>query len=152
MTTTPENVRTWRDLADQLTPAQLAALEREERVGASSPYRDGALRYEARRYVVGNIGTAMVGAIAEPSDSTGCLDWDTDWCEDGSWSRYFYGTERKAAGTTIRITGRQYEDGRTEREVLVEGGIDNALSVDEAKQLAAALLCAAEEVERLSNH
>jgi hypothetical protein len=56
---TPENARTWRDLSDQLTPAQITELQREERTRCDP----GALLWQARRYTEAALGDLLQGDI-----------------------------------------------------------------------------------------
>jgi len=140
---TPESARTWRDLSDQLTPAQILELQREERTGCSP----GALRWQARQYAQAALGDILQGDIDAPADATEVHEWETGYHEDGSWSRTFKGTCRKAAAFTAEVFGVQNQDGSTTREVHVCGGED-FLNSAQTRELAAALLEAADEVEQ----
>jgi hypothetical protein len=103
---TPENARTWRDLSDQLTPAQITELQREERTRCDP----GALLWQARRYTEAALGDLLQGDIEAPADATEVHPWETGYYEYG-WSRTFKGTCWKAAGFSVEIFGVQGEGG-----------------------------------------
>jgi hypothetical protein len=138
----PDNATNWRNLTDQLTPAQIAELEREEETGCDP----GALRWQARRYVEAALGDILQGHIEAPPDATEVHAWETCYHEDGSWSRTFEGTHRRLGDFSVEILGVQCEDGFTTREVKVAGGEDYMDSA-QTRELAAALIAAADEVD-----
>jgi hypothetical protein len=148
-TTHDENATHWRDLADQLTREQIAALEREGREGANSPYTPGSLRFEARQYAIGNMGTALLGPVAPPVDAIRVYEWETGYTEDGAWSRTFDGADHKIGDATLRVWGVQYGDGTTKREINVVA--DDLVDAAGARRLAAALIEAADELDRLTS-
>src|SRR5258707_15528556 len=139
--TAAENAATWRDLADQLTPNQIAELESEERTGCPR----GALRWQARHYAQAALGNVLLGDIEAPADAREVRGWETDYTEDGSWSRHFEGARREVAGFSVRIIGVQEQDGSASREVNISGG-DEFLSAAETRELAAALLEVADQI------
>ncbi len=77
-TTHDDNTTTWRDLADQLTPQQIADLQGQERRGADcSPdaYREWLIG-EARDYIADNARDADLNArIRPPAGATSVQDW-----------------------------------------------------------------------------
>lgn len=88
-TTHDDNATTWRDLADQLTPKQIADLEywdREQVPPGIIDWQQGALNY-ARTMARDNIVQAMCGDVAAPADA---IDEPPSRWEDydgGSYSR-----------------------------------------------------------------
>lgn len=72
------------------------------------------------------------------------------WEFDGvGWSRWFDGSVCTAGPATMTITGRQFDDGTALRGVTLQLGDDDLLDADEARSLAAVLLVAAAELDRL---
>ena len=71
--------------------------------------------------------------------------WEFD---NAGWSRRFDGTARAAGPVTVTITGQQFDDGAVRGVALDLGGVE-LLDGDEARSLAAVLLDAASELERL---
>ena len=71
---------------------------------------------------------------------------------NGNWFRTFDGTAHQIGGVRVDIEGTQYPDGRIERRIevtsadLPDGPV---VTADQARQLATALIAAADEVERL---
>jgi hypothetical protein len=137
---TPENARSWRDLADELTPGQIDELEREERTGCGP----GALRYQARHYAQAALGDILLGNVEAPAEATEISGWETGHYADGRWVRVFTGTVRKVGAIEIRIFGEQCGDGTVKREVNI---YDEYLNTAEARLLAAALVAAADEID-----
>jgi hypothetical protein len=111
--TPDDTARTWRDLADQLTPEQIAILEDPERHRRDygTPWSDSELLDIARRYARRNItDEVLFGHIAPPADATRTNGW---WCDrHDNWTRGFHGTQR-ADSVVVRvgIFGTQSADG-----------------------------------------
>ena len=89
--------------------------------------------------------------VEPPADAARTLGWTSD--EDGVWSRTFEGTLR-AVGTAdtdhrakVLIGGVQFSDATVTRSITVTA--NEGLIATEARELAAALLEAADEIERL---
>ena len=72
--------------------------------------------------------------------------WEDQW-ETGLWMRSFEGTERNIDEAQVFIAGCQYQDGRTVRNIIIEARDD--YDVPTARRIAAAIIEAAEEIERL---
>ncbi len=160
-TTSPDRPATcWRDLADLLTPEQLAHLEGWERL-PELPRTDGtlpadverqaSLLFTAREYVGRNVAGIRYADVALPPDTDDAgewVEWDTD-----DLCRWFTGTRRTVVGqAAAEIIGWQHTDGRIEREIVIHSeGLSSAPSVTpaQARELAAALIEAADEVDRL---
>lgn len=154
MTTHSDNVTTWRDLADALTPAQVSYLEQWESHPEVPPLADGGVRspedhaesllFSAREYISQNAAAALYADVAPPADDGTYYPWEH--IGDGRWTRFFTGTEREVGETTVRITGMQYADGTITRTITAHCEDVDAAT---ARLLAAALIEAADELERL---
>jgi hypothetical protein len=157
MTTThDDNATTWRDLADALTPHQIAYLENWEQHPEIPPMADwsappperhaAALLFSAREYVGQNAAAALYADVAPPPEDGQHYPWEHDG--DGKWFRFFAGTARELGETSVTITGLQSADGSIERTISIDGS-DEGLDASTARQIAAALIEAADELERL---
>jgi hypothetical protein len=168
MTTThDENATTWRDLADQLTPEQIAELEESERRHRRNAVENPAwctwlprteadiasrVLEHARNLVADNLNDVLFAEITLPAGAVSALPWDSDgWrCFDGkSWC-----IERNARGADIqvKIVGVQYADGRVERQLAVHKlHADEPITPHVAQQLGAVIAAANAEIDRLSS-
>ncbi len=133
--TRAEDAGYWRDLADQLTPEQVAELERTEqsweRVAQSqSRYLRSAstsgddqrreLLSMARLRAHENSVRAKLDTlapIAAPPDISDVHPWDEQHQDHGLWFRDFKAGAWPVEWRKIVIEGRQYEDGRCERAI-----------------------------------
>jgi hypothetical protein len=174
--TTPENAESWRDLADQLTPEQVAELDAYTHSGtrlyqlrgtaitvsaAINPgprwvdtgprWDDAALLSQARHHARENLTAAMVGEVPPPAGTSADA-----WEDNDPPYRFIRGADRAIAGTTVRVlTGAfQFADGSIDVDgqvdvpnVAIDGDVDH-LSADQARQLAAAVLAAADEIDK----
>ena len=104
--------------------------------------------------------TANLANVPHPAGAVQVHDWMGPRIgeePDGSTdcARYFLGgswvVERNSSDTDIciEVDGIQHGDGRVERVVVVDGDV---LTVDQARQLAAALIAAADEVETMNGY
>jgi hypothetical protein len=140
MTTSDDTAQTWRDLADQLTAAQITQLERLERDEPQT------LLEMARRWAAKNTTAAVrFDDLAPPAGAARMFGWQ----RDGNWFRDFEGTMRRAGRTRVHIFGRQQADGSTRRWIAVQTRRLDALDAAAARGLAAALTDAADEIEQL---
>ncbi len=148
MITNPgDNATTWRDLADQLTPAQIAEIEYCEREGTPPGIANPSNHLNhARKLAELNIARAMFADIAPPADAVGEVDDWMDW-DDEVYHRMF--TSWTHAAGDVSIVGWQFSDGRVEREILDCGG-DEPMAAAQARVRAAALIEAADELDRLA--
>lgn len=158
MTTThDDDATTWRDLADALTPEQRAYIEDWERHPEIPPMADGsapdperhaaALLFRAREYVGQNAAAVLYADVTPPPEDGQHYPWEHDG--DGKWTRFFMGTTRKVGDdSAVSIMGNQSVDGNIERTINIDGS-DEGLDAATARQLAAALIEAADELERL---
>ncbi len=171
---TPENAaQTWRDLAEQLTPEQLARFEELEhtfRHNALLPKRwwstaprsnseiTDVLLTAARADASNNLGAAMIGDVAEPAGADVVYGWHD--ADTASAARYFEGAHRAIERRTDRnqdddievyVAGLQRPDGVVEREIVVHQlHADYPITAGQARQLARALMAAADELDRMT--
>ncbi len=141
MTAHDYTAQTWRDVADQLTAAQIDQLERLER---DEPH---TLLEMARQWATKNMTTGMpLDDVALPAGAVRTFDWQLD----STWFRDFEGTARRGGPGRVQICGRQQADGSTRRWIAVHARHLDALDAATARELAQALAEAADEMERLS--
>jgi hypothetical protein len=133
-------------LADQLTPEQIAEIEYCEREetppGIANP---GNHLNHARKLAELNVARAVLADIAPPADAVGEADDWMDW-DDAVYQRMF--TSWTHSACEVSIVGWQFSDGRVERDILDSGG-DGSMTAAQAPARAAALLEAADELDRL---
>jgi hypothetical protein len=154
-TTHDDNATTWRDLADALTPDQVAYLENWESrpdlppqaAGSAPPAADHAraLLFTARQDADQNAAEtyfADVEPLVEPGEH---YPWESDG--EGNWSRFFLSTTRQLGDTRMMISGFQSSDGTITRSIGVDA--TDTLTADQARELAGMLLEVADEVDRL---
>lgn len=140
MSTPDDTAQTWRDVADQLTAAQIAQLERLERDEPQT------LLGMARQWATENmIAAAPFDQVAQPAGAARTFDWQLD----SNWFRDFEGTTRRAGQARVQICGRQQADGSTRRWITVRTHHLDALDPATARELATALADAADEIDRL---
>lgn len=140
MTTSDGTAQTWRDLADQLTAAQIAHLERLE---LDDPQ---TLLEKARQWAAKNT-TAAAASFNDVPPPAGAVR-TFGWQRDSNWFRDFEGTKRCAGQTRVHVFGRQQADGSARRWIAVYTRRLDALNAAAARELAAALNDAADEIER----
>ncbi|MBI2693308.1 hypothetical protein [Mycobacterium nebraskense] len=128
-------------MADRLTAAQIAQLERLEHDEPQT------LLEMARQWAAKNVTAGMpFDAVAPPDGSVRTFDWQLD----SNWFRDFEGTSRRVGRVRVQIYGRQQVDGSTRRWISVQTRHLDALDAPTARELAAALTDAADEIERLT--
>jgi hypothetical protein len=143
-----DNASTWRDLADQLTPEQIAELEycgSREQIPPGMAEPRHHLNH-ARKLAELNIAQAMFADIAPPPDAVGKPD---DWMDyDGeNYQRMFASWTHPVLD--VSVLGLQFSDGRIERYILC--GVDtDEMTAERSRQLAAALIDAAAQLERIA--
>ena len=140
----------WRDLTAELTADQVASLERaEEMLPAGRVETQAALLDFARDYIELN-GAADAcanipvppGAVADSWEvkTTGGVNRRLEWHSDYS----------SVEGVEVAIDGTQESNGDYARSVTVYSDDSVRLSATEARALAAALVAAADEFDRLT--
>jgi hypothetical protein len=140
MTTHDKTANTWRDVADQLTAEQIAQLERIE---SDEPQ---TLLEMAREWAANNITAGVpLDDVAPPAGAVRTFHWQLD----SDWFRDFEGTKRRGGQAHVQICGRQQADGSTRRWIAVHTRHLDALDAAAARELAAALTEAADEIQRL---
>ena len=142
MTTSDDSTaQTWRDVTDQLSAAQIAELERLEHDEPQT------LLEMARQWAAKNVTAGMpFDTVAPPDGAVRTFDWQLD----SNWFRDFEGTSRRGGRARVQIYGRQQADGSTRRWIGVQTRHLDALDAATARELAAALTDAADEIERLT--
>lgn len=144
-----DNADTWRDLTEQLTPKQIAELEYCEREGVPpcmTDPRQGLLniaRAEAQR----NLIQVLCADIAPPTYAVGGT---FDWEERGpkGFGRMFTVSTRAVGETAVEVCGVQFDDGHVELALMLAEAPED-ISASDARALAAALVEAADEMDRL---
>ncbi|SBS79254.1 conserved hypothetical protein [uncultured Mycobacterium sp.] len=141
---------TWRDIADQLTPDQVEKLTTLESTSRSpaDEVAEGLLEAARETAAANVVNSVIFGDVERPSDARRFCVFSDEMVEDGVWTRSFDGTQRKVADVEVYISGLQYADGRVERTIGIEAR--DEYDSETARRLAAALLEAADEVDRLS--
>jgi hypothetical protein len=140
MTTHDKTAHTWRDVADQLTAEQIAQLERIE---SDEPQ---TLLEMAREWAANNITAAVpLDDVAPPAGAVRTFHWQLD----SNWFRDFEGTKHRGGQAHVQIYGRQQADGSTRRWIAVHTRHLDGLDAAAARELAAALTEAADEIQRL---
>jgi hypothetical protein len=143
MMTTPDSTRTWRDLADLLTPEQIAELEYCERYQIPPGVADAEHQMNCAHMMARhNFIQDLCADVAAPADAGGEIG---DWEEWGAGYGRMYTVSSRGE---VEIFGVQFDDGRIERNVLCRA--DDSMTAVQARQLAQALLEAADELDRLS--
>jgi hypothetical protein len=145
MTTTT----TWRDLACDLTPSQRDSMEFVEREFAACPTaRDATadLLDLARGHIEQNLIDIALAGVPLPSGATDLSGWEKNLQRDG-WSRTLVWRTWDSGELVVDIAGRQESDGTYTRQITLEDGVDFTSTC--ARQVAAALIEAADEIDRL---
>lgn len=148
--TSNDSATSWRDLADQLTPQQVARAEKFEREGIGTPAElADFLLYEAKEHAAKNIvDKERFGNVPAPADQLRIWHWEQ--AADGSWSREFDGTSRDLGTSCVSIVGVQRDNGSIERWVHVDINDSTELYPQSLRDLAAALVTSADELEALA--
>ena len=149
MTTTADtNSTTWHDLADQLTPRQVADLQYWQ---SNPDFADPAsLLKMAQRMIRENNAQVLYADIVPPAD---CIGEPSDWGEWDTdlWERVYTAWKRTVGGYTVEVRGQQFSDGRVERVILVDDDTkDVDLDAAKTRMRGTLLLQAAERLDSLS--
>jgi hypothetical protein len=137
-----DSTRTWRDLADLLTPEQIAELQYCERYQIPPGIADADHRNCAQMMGCHNFVQRLCADIAAPADAGGEI---SEWEEWGAGYGRMYTVSSRGE---VEIFGVQFDDGRIERNILCRA--DDTMTAAQARQLAQTLVEAANELDRLS--
>ncbi len=157
MPTTPDGpARTWRDLADQLTPEQIAELEAQEHDLDDEPDdRRLILLGYARGHAQRNLTEHLLGlpppsTIPLPAGAT-TRGWDTI-NPDGISERGLEWSRRDLDKGNVAVDGWQDAKGTVTRGISFYGMVEGErLTAVQAREFARALLAAADELDQLDS-
>jgi hypothetical protein len=162
MSMTPENATTWRDLVDLLSSEQVEDLEEyDSRIddlaaSAGMPWQQTpreALLGRARRYTTENMLDALIGDVPTPAGAEFVDTWQE---HDPQPYRILLGAKRSIEGHDAKVwtSVAQFADGSIDQGGTIEpphvhAGLDDedGMTADQARQLAAALIEAAAELD-----
>lgn len=155
MATAPDTPATsWRDIADQLTPEQITRLEGFELDNPDTVETRTSLLATARDWAVSNVASvAVYGGVPTPAGAVkvGPPSLDDDL---GIWQRAFSGTTRTVGDFDVCIEGEQMPSGEADRWIAFDAesvpAVGGTLTAHLARLLAAALVEAADELDRLA--
>lgn len=142
----------WRDLADQLTAEQVALMEYCEanEIPPGLATQQGHLN-AALTMIAENEAQAVCAHIPTPADAIDIPSLWMPWDEGGHGRTYTYWA-RQSGGFEVAISAWQFSDGRsTERDIAFEDTDDEQdMTADRARELAALLLDAADQLDHLN--
>ena len=154
---TVADVGSWRQYFDQLTPEQVEHLEYvqalEYREYVDTPERrEGDLLDLACNYVERNRKNAEYAGVPVPAGAEATFDWGPDlvageWRRSLVWGEYPTGIE----DVYVLVSGMQKPDGTYTRQLglfVDDDDDDIEMTAEQARTLAAALLNAADDLER----
>ena len=148
MTQTDDNATRWRDLAGELTERERAALERLE-CESQGRVPAAVLVKLARGAVEERLADTFYCDVRAPADATWVGAWERNLRLDG-WSRGLVWREFRGPGMCVAIDGGQQCDGTVVRGISVYLNDDDlGFTSVEARRLAALLVAAADELDRL---
>jgi hypothetical protein len=88
--------------------------------------------------------------VPYPAGAVRAYDWiDIDTPNP---SRYWAGTSLRVGDAEIAIDGTQWADGRVERRLTMHADTDLGMPTDAARNIAAALIAAANEVDGMTSN
>ncbi|MDA2891259.1 hypothetical protein PDG61_10095 [Mycolicibacterium sp. BiH015] len=154
MSAVDNTATTWRDLADQLTPAQIEHAEHWEEVyrerPASGVDAQQRLLEEAREHARKNLNDQVAfGHLPAPAGARRLWHWEP--VDESRWEREFEGTCHEFAEfLRVQIRGVQHSDGRIDRYAGADCDTGDNLSPADLRGMAALLAEAADEIERLN--
>jgi hypothetical protein len=147
MPATSKYTTTRYDLTPRLKARQAAWQEESSARPSGRPYTDvdSALAF-ASVYATRKLLDALYANVPPPADASRVSAWDDG---DGQVSRYFRGTKR-GNQARVDIAGSQNADGTVTERVILVGGRDIEVDATGARQIAADLLAAADELDWLA--
>lgn len=157
MTTT--NSPTWRELADQLTAEQIADLEHLDALVdiPGSGFTADSPRRIAEGYAVENAAQVIYADVPAPADAISPPTRWEEW-DDATWARGFTSMRRRfeypaetpqgqTQKITVDVSGWQLTDGTCERSIYTAGDALESMTPEQAREVAAALLAAADRID-----
>lgn len=152
-----ESMTPWRDLADQLTAQERATFEDLEQDSQGRIPADVLLDY-ARHDIEGRLADMAYADVPAPAAAARVGRWEKNLKRDG-WSRSVVWRSYSGGAADLRLAeshisvevdGHQQCDGSFTRHVSL-WGVDEGreLSSDQARAVAALLVHAADELDRL---
>jgi hypothetical protein len=103
----------------------------------------------ARRYAIDNLNQSLCADTDIPTPpAIEVSEWESD--EEGGWFRNFTVSRTELHGRTVEVAGIQHINGTIDRYVGIAGNT-GALTAGQTRDLAAALLAAAAELDRLNS-
>lgn len=143
-----ENITSWRQLADYLTPAQVQSFTRREAKYPGLPAE--LLVGQARAHVEGNrIDQERFGHVPDPVGATYIWHWQVDR-QDGGWRREFEGRDWHVGRLTAHLCGQQLPDASVTARVGIDCPTGEEFSAEDLRRIAAALCEAADELETIT--
>ena len=140
----------WRDLTAELTADQVTSLEHaEEMLPAGRDETQAALVGFARDYIELNGAADACANIPVPPGAT-AGPWAVKTSGGVSRLLEWHGDYSSVEGVEVAIDGTQESNGDYARSVTVYSDDSVRLSASEARALAAALVAAADEFDRLN--
>ena len=145
-----DNATAWRDLSNQLAPWQVVEIAESEREQKAAGHDNaaGLLNY-ARKLTRENAAQILLSDVPIPPEAIGEVD---EWSEfdDGCYSRGF--TAWRHSREPVEVIGLQHSDGYTSRrEWSILDDRNDEMTAEVARQRAAALLEAADVLDRLNS-
>jgi hypothetical protein len=157
---TDDNATTWRELASQLTPEQIAQFEHYEALAQNvrdEPEVVQVRRENAQDVLNGLLAHAHAEAersltdklfdhVAMPAGATVAEHWEDDG--HGQWTRLVHGTHHGVGHLSVGLSGEQQADG-TVTWTAYANADDDPTTPEQLRRYAAALTEAANELDRL---
>jgi len=156
------NSPTWRELADQLTSEQISDLEHLDALAdiPGSGFTADSPRRIAEEFAVENAAQVIYADIPAPADAISPPTRWEEW-DERTWARGFTSMRRRfeyPAGTpgaqpqlvTVDVSGWQLTDGTCERSIYASGDALESMTPEQAREVAAALLAAADRIDAVT--
>jgi hypothetical protein len=150
---TDQVTTSWRDLADRLTPVQIEALERRDANPTHPNGPEGHTRAMTAHAEMLATRNRLAATVAPPQVSGFGTPDLSEWCEvrPDEWERHFT-VSKRSTDVAVEIAGNQLMGGtlRGLHIWLATGNHFNGLDSAGARQVAADLKAAADELDGLS--
>jgi hypothetical protein len=149
VTTTDDDATSWRDLTDQLTPEQIAELERDEPFWRQED-DDYCTRMLAQaRWIIAQNLHDMLFDVQAPAGASRVFRWETD--DTGRTTRLVSLSRRTVQGadSSVEIVGPQDIEGNVGWELYAYVEDQRPLTSTQARELAAVLIATADEYDQL---